>query len=330
MKKARKNYIKSCEVSEVVTVNLGGYPQKIAVEGRRRNLPVVICLHGGPGSPVPFSVGARGLFPEWTDIAVMVYWDQLGCGINNRKIDNSFTIESFVGMTCDLLKAIRMRFPENKVYLFGVSWGSILALKTVQRNPELLNGAFVYGQFLKNNFFSEEIAEAFSSAPCKVQKEVRRIVNTGADCAYKALDKNLNKLFRYLNKYTNAYRNKTAEPGKNAESMNIGEIAKGLLTSPDYRLRDFMAVVKNGYRGNESLWSELVKIDFTNELSGVSIPYYIVQGDTDLVTSTKLVCDTVYGAGNENITVKIVENSGHMPSGTGMKEAFNALSEFIK
>ena len=59
----RKRYIKSCEVSEIVNVNLGGYEQKILVEGKSKNLPVVVCLHGGPGSPVPFSVGCRGLFP---------------------------------------------------------------------------------------------------------------------------------------------------------------------------------------------------------------------------------------------------------------------------
>ena len=81
MNKARKKYIQSCEVSEIAEVSLGGRVQKIAIEGKSKNLPVVIALHGGPGSPVPFSVGCRGLFPEWTDKAVMVFWDQLGCGI---------------------------------------------------------------------------------------------------------------------------------------------------------------------------------------------------------------------------------------------------------
>jgi len=78
----RKAYMKSCEISEVRTVRLGGYDQKISIEGKKRDLPVVICLHGGPGLPVPFGVGCRGLMPEWTDRAIMVYWDQLGCGIN--------------------------------------------------------------------------------------------------------------------------------------------------------------------------------------------------------------------------------------------------------
>lgn len=323
MKKARKQYIESCEVSEVVTVTLGGYPQKIAIEGKEKSLPVVICLHGGPGSPVPFSVGARGLFPEWTDHAIMVYWDQLGCGINNRKIDNSFTIDSFVEMTCDLAAEMKKRFPENKLYLFGVSWGSILSLKAVLRIPELLDGAFVYGQFLENNFFSEEVVNAFASAPKKVKSEVNGIVKTGADCKYTVLYKNLQKLFKYLSKYTNAYFNKNAEP------IKISEIAKGLFTSPDYRLRDFIAVVKNGYRHNESLWSEAVKIHLASELCGIRIPYYILQGDTDIVTSTNTVCEAAKNCGNENVTVKIVENSGHMPSGAGMEEAIRALTEFI-
>lgn len=324
MKRARKEYIKSCEVSEILTVTLGGYPQKIAIEGKKRDLPVVICLHGGPGSPVPFSTGARGLFPEWTDKAVMVYWDQLGCGINNCKIDNSFSIDTFVGMTCDLVKEIKNRFPQNKLFLFGVSWGSILALKAALKISELLDGAFVYGQFLENNFFSQEMNKAFSAAPQKVQREVESIIKTGADCDYKVLDKNLQTLFKHAQKYTNAYFNKNAEP------IKIGEIARGLMSSPDYKFRDFMAVVKNGYRGNESLWSELVKIHIADSLSELKIPYFILQGDSDVVTSTSTVTKAVQNCGNEKVTCKIVKDSGHMPSLAAMVEVLKALAEFIK
>ncbi len=324
MKKARKAYIQNCEVSEVRSVTLGGYEQKIAIEGWKRELPVVICLHGGPGSPVPFSVGARGLFPAWTDQAVMVYWDQLGCGINNRKIDDSFTIDSFVDMTCDLVEVIKKRFPQNKIYLLGISWGSVLALKTALRIPEKLSGAFCYGQFLENNFFSEEVVNAFSSAPRKVQKEIEEIAKTGADCDYKVLDKHLRTLNKRMNQYTNAYFNKNAEP------IKIGEIAKGLLSSPDYKFRDFMAVMKNGYRGNQSLWRELVKIDLAHSLSDLKIPYYIVQGDSDIVTSTSRVKSAVENCGNERVTVKIVKDSGHMPSQSAMDETLKELAEFIK
>lgn len=324
MKKTRKEYIESCEISKLVTLSLGGYPQKIAIEGRKKDLPVVICLHGGPGSPVPFSVGARGLFPDWTDRAIMVYWDQLGCGANNYTLDNSFSIENFVEMVCDLVKEIKNLFPQNKLYLFGISWGSVLSLKTSLRIPESLNGVFVYGQYLKANFFSEETKEAFSSAPEKVRTEIEKIIRTGADCEYKILDRNLKKLYKYTNKYTSGYFNKNAQP------ISIGEIAKGLLSSPDYKLRDFMAIVKNGYRKNESLWSELIKTDLTQTLSEVRVPYFIMQGDSDIVTSTSHASRAVQECGNERVSVKIVKDSGHMPSLAAMTEALQALAEFIR
>ncbi len=37
----RKKYIKSCEISEIVTVRLCGFEQKILIEGKLKNLPVV-------------------------------------------------------------------------------------------------------------------------------------------------------------------------------------------------------------------------------------------------------------------------------------------------
>ena len=76
MNKKRKQIIEQNEISELHTFSLGGVPQKVLVEGKSRELPVVINLHGGPGSPIPFSVGCRGLFPMFTDRFIMVYWDQ--------------------------------------------------------------------------------------------------------------------------------------------------------------------------------------------------------------------------------------------------------------
>lgn len=324
MNKARKQYIQSCEVSELAKLNLGGFTQKVLIEGKEKDLPIVVCLHGGPGSPVPFSVGCRGLFPEWTDKAIMVYWDQLGCGANNYKLDDSFSIDTFAGMACDLISEIKARFPQNKLFLFGVSWGSILALKSALRIPEKLDGVFVYGHVLKNLFFNEEVLSAFDTAPQKVKNDVKQIIGTGTDCEYAILDKNLKKLYKYLNKYTNAYFNKNAAP------ISIGAIVKGLLTSPDYSFKDFKAVMKNGYRYNTTLWRELLKLDLTDELSKVQVKYLILQGDTDIVTSTSNVIKTVEDCGNKNVTVKIVKNSGHMPSMEAMTECFLTLIEFIQ
>lgn len=127
----------ACGISRVETVVLGGYRQKIFLEGRRRDHPILIALHGDPGLPVPFCVGRRGLFPEITARYVLVCWVQYGCGINNTVIDDGFTIADFTAMTVDLIRYLKQNFPDNKVFLFGMSWGSILSAQAVVAVPEL-------------------------------------------------------------------------------------------------------------------------------------------------------------------------------------------------
>ncbi len=320
MKKERKEYIKSCEVSEVVTLRLGGYPQKVLFDGKRKDLPVVLCLHGGPGTPVPFSVGTRGLFPEWTDKVILVSWDQLGCGANNYPLDNSFSVERFVLMTLDLISEIKKRFPENKLILLGISWGSVLALHAACRVPDLVDGVLIYGQVLCDLFYSEEVfLELEQNAPEKAKRRIAEIKCAGKDLDGKQLRKNLGELTKYIRTYTDGYTNRA---GKNAE---IGGIVKGLLSSPDYSLKDFLAVVKNGYLKNDSLWQELLHADYRPLLQSVAVPYTVIQGDTDIVASTATVKRTVEESKNNYVRLRIIEKSGHMPSEQGMQITFDEL-----
>lgn len=149
MNKQRKKIIAENAVSTIETFSLGGYEQKVLLEGKREDLPILLALHGGPGTPIPFCVGCRGLFPEITDKYILVCWDQYGCGINNAEIDDRFTIDHFVDMTVDLVRILKERFPENRLYLFAMSWGSLLSAKAAVRIPELINGVLVYGQVLR-------------------------------------------------------------------------------------------------------------------------------------------------------------------------------------
>lgn len=63
MNKTRKNTIKTNELSEMRTYTLNGYEQKILIDGKKKENTIVIFLHGGPGSPIPFSAGQPGNVP---------------------------------------------------------------------------------------------------------------------------------------------------------------------------------------------------------------------------------------------------------------------------
>lgn len=303
------------EISEICSFSLGGYQQKVLIEGKSKENPIVITLHGGPGTPIPFSVGCRGLFPVFANDFIMVYWDQLGCGINNHIIDDTFSVDTFVEMTEDLIKCIKEKFTDNRIIIFSTSWGSILSAKLLEKNPNAVDAVVACGQIVKNVFFCDEVKEALAKSKLS-KKKLERIRSVTAE-NYTAKDMQL--ISNALRKYTDAYQNKT---GKKAP---IGSIIKGLMKSPDYTMKDFKAIVINGYMKNRSLWKEITRINLTEQLSNVKIPYMILQGDTDIVASTKQVEELIANSNNSNLKCKVVANTGHMPGVEMMDTLLTAL-----
>lgn len=313
----RKDIIASNEISELCEVLLGGFKQKILIEGKKKDLPVIINLHGGPGMPIPFSVGCRGLFPIFTDNFIMVYWDQLGCGINNYVIDDSFSVDSFVSMTEDLLAFIKNKFPKNKVMICSTSWGSILSAKLLEKNPHAVDAVISCGQIIKNVFICDEVKNALAQTKIS-KKKLEKINNLTLE---NFTPKDLQLISGALRKYTNAYQNKI---GKKSPLMPI---IKGLITSPDYKMKDFKAIVINGYLKNKSLWYEILKIDLSGQVKKVEIPYIILQGDTDIVASTQTVKELISDAKNPKLELKIVSNTGHLPGLDMMETLLSVLQE---
>ncbi len=164
MNKKRKSIIENNEISQIYSFELGGYTQKVLIEGKSKKLPIVIVLHGGPGTPIPFSVGCRGMFPDFTDRFIMVYWDQLGCGINNYKITDKFSIKDFTNMTKDLILEIKKMYPKNKLFLFSTSWGSVLSTLIAKECQNEIDGVVVSGQIVKDLLFNDEVIKTLENA----------------------------------------------------------------------------------------------------------------------------------------------------------------------
>lgn len=316
----RKDVISNNDISELCVLSLGGYEQKVLIEGKRKNSPIVITLHGGPGTPFPFSVGCRGLFPEFTDNFIMVYWDQLGCGINNYVIEDTFSIDMFVQMTEDLIEHVKKKFPKSKVVIFSISWGSILSAKLLERNPNAVDAVIACGQIVKNVFICDEVKNTLCKSGI-TKKKLDRINNITVE---NFTGKDLQLISASLRKYTNAYQNKIGA------KASMGPIIKGLITSPDYKMKDFKAIMVNGYMKNTSLWKEILSLNLTEQLKKVEIPYIILQGDTDIVASTQTVKELISTSSNTNLRYKIIANTGHMPGVEMMNTLLSVLQEIVQ
>lgn len=321
MNKKREIITQGNKVSEIATYSLGGHRQKVLFEGKKETNPVVIYLHGGPGAPIPFCVGSRGLFPEFTDKFIMVYWDQLGSGINNYRIDENFKIDNYINMTIDLVTEVKKKFSENQIVLFGASWGSVLAAKTVAKVPHLVDKVFIYGQVLKELALNEETLETLQNSKLPQAIKGQLILIQQKEQKTK---EDLKKVMGWVQKYTEGYFSKTGQ------KMPFGKLLLGILRSPDYTFKDARAVMmSNGSMKNNSIILELLDIDLTEELMNMQVPYRILQGDTDIVTSSKMINNFVELSKNPNLSIKMVEKSGHIPSVEGMQQIINEADLFI-
>jgi pimeloyl-ACP methyl ester carboxylesterase len=123
-------------IAELGYPRLGGVGQWVMIRGESLTNPPLIHLHGGPG----FS--ETRLFRHFNSPLersfTVVYWDQRGAGKSfARNIPrSSMTVEQFIADLDELVDAVRTRVGQNKVAIFGHSWGSVLGVLYAARFPQ--------------------------------------------------------------------------------------------------------------------------------------------------------------------------------------------------
>ena len=128
----------SGSISTIETVTLGGFVQTITIRGMDRTKPVFLYLHGGPGLPSSPWASWNNHFTELEENFVLVHWDQRGAGKSYSKdlTADDMKVENFVSDTLQLTDLLRERFNQDKIFLWGHSWGSGLGFETLRANSE--------------------------------------------------------------------------------------------------------------------------------------------------------------------------------------------------
>ncbi|UCE85714.1 MAG: alpha/beta hydrolase [Deltaproteobacteria bacterium] len=134
-------------VAEIRRIELGGFPQAVLLRGVDRRNPVLLYVHGGPGSaqlPV-----ARLYSGELEKHFVVAHWDQRGAGASCAGVDWSrLSLERIVADTIELAEALG---GEDRIFLLGHSWGSLVGALAVQRRPDLFYAYVGLGQLVERD-----------------------------------------------------------------------------------------------------------------------------------------------------------------------------------
>ena len=125
-------------IAAIETVTLGGFEQTITLRGVDTTNPVLLFLHGGPGLPSSPWVTWNNFQAELEEDFVVVHWDQRGAGksFSEDLTPEDMHLENFVSDTLALTDILRQRFEQDKIFLWGHSWGSGLGFETLRVNAE--------------------------------------------------------------------------------------------------------------------------------------------------------------------------------------------------
>jgi len=130
------------------SLSIGGIPQWISLRSEDIKNPILLFLHGGPGTAqISFS---RKSQRRLEDRFLVINWDQRGSGRSYsrslRKED--MKIERFIADAEELIEQLLKRFGQEKVYLVGQSWGTIVGAYLTAKRPELIRAYIAIGQIV--------------------------------------------------------------------------------------------------------------------------------------------------------------------------------------
>jgi proline iminopeptidase len=101
------------------------------------NDPMVVFLHGGPGADYRNAINVKELSLHGYFV---VFYDQRGTGLSQRHNKNNFTVQVYLDDLTSLIEHYRTS-PTQKVFLFGHSWGAMLAAAYINEYPDRIDGA---------------------------------------------------------------------------------------------------------------------------------------------------------------------------------------------
>ena len=120
----------------------------------------------GNGRPGGSGFATRSLFTPLEKDFVVVAWDEPGTGKSYNAVPiSTLTPLRFIEDAHALTLYLRERFHQDKIYVYGVSWTSILGVWLVQQYPDLYYAYVGNGQMVnttENDILGYELAINYS------------------------------------------------------------------------------------------------------------------------------------------------------------------------
>jgi pimeloyl-ACP methyl ester carboxylesterase len=283
-------------------VKIGGMQQWMMAHGESTDLPVLLWIHGGPGSAQ--SPVARSFIHKLEEEFIVVHWDQRGAGKSNpRNFDEStMTVENYIRDVHQMTQYLKEKCGKQKIYLLGHSWGTQLGMIAVKRYPEDYCAYIGVGQVVHHHN-AQRIAFEELKSRIKLRgsrKDLHRLEALQSPpyiqhADYVAFAKLLNK---------------------NQMNMDVkmNRIVKAALFSNTYSLADLRNWLRGANRGSGPMWQQSQGWDILNHAPNIEVPCYFISGEFDFNTPAFLVDEMLKQPQAPETGVHyIISGAGHTP-----------------
>jgi pimeloyl-ACP methyl ester carboxylesterase len=262
-------------VAALEKVRIGGNDQWVLERSADTCNPVVLFLHGGPGTSQLTSNRRDTLALE--KHFTVVNWDQRGAGKSYGAIadPDKMNIAQFVADTRELTSYLLKKFHQDRLVLVGHSWGSVIGALAVSRYPELYSCYVGIGQV--GTMAAGEAASYRWTLDQARQRGNRRAVDALVAMGPPPYDGDWRKK-------TITQRGYLARFGGEVHRSRFGasgRVVNGLLFSREYTLTDRVNVVRGILGSMRLLWPELLQVDLFESAPEIKVPVFLIEGRHD-------------------------------------------------
>lgn len=305
-------------IATLEKVCIGGSDQWILERSGDVGNPIVLYLHGGPGTSQLTS--NRRDTRDLEKFFTVVNWDQRGAGKSYGAIRDAgkMNIGQFVEDTRELTLYLLRKFHKDRLVLAGHSWGSVIGALTVSKYPELYYCYVGIGQI--GNMAEGEAASyrwtLDQAREHKDQRAVEALVKMGSPPYEGDWRKKTIKQRTYLARFG----------GEIHGSRNgaFGLVIGGLLFSREYTLADRINFFRGILGSMRMLWPQLLEIDLFESVPEIRVPVFLLEGRYDHECPSEIAeryFDSIKAPSKELIWF---DKSAHLPN-SEERDLFNKV-----
>ncbi|HEX8546184.1 MAG TPA: alpha/beta hydrolase [Cytophagaceae bacterium] len=258
-------------VYEKKFLRINGFEQYVTIRGCHKENPVLLIIHGGPGSSyTPFNVWLL----EWEKYFTIVQWDQAGSGKTfkkngtSQKITFDILAKDGIALTNYMLDYLK----KDKLLLVGSSVGSLVALKMIKQEPGLF-AAYVGTD---------------QNSPGGIDDAYRQITKNTENCKDTKSTKFLKAIGENRHNWTIEQYGKLMKVGiancKTAPNMVYDLMLPAIMYDADYSMQDIKLMDQGMKYAMEQIYKELLTFDFDQLGIEFNVPIYVFQGKDDCIT----------------------------------------------